>query len=181
MIITNRLEFKVGKKSCIFKIINNNDVNKNYINGLRSQKSYLISNPDEITIEYQKQYINRIIDSEKDCIFGLWVNGTLIGTSGVQNITKDGIASIGIFIFDKNFRSLGFGKTMVWASCSLLYSHNKIELFSASMFKKNLPSLNSFLSVGFEKTITTHRKITVRLLIDRITKPYVINSIKYYD
>ncbi len=179
MVIGKRLNFKVGYNTCEFKCIDEFHVSESYVNGLKEQKKYIINNPSEITIKYQKRYVRKIIDSDNECIFGLWVNGEMIGTAGCQNLFNGRPTTMGVFLFNKKHRGQGYGKIIIWASCSLLNHEFNINNYSASMFKKNFPSFYAFLSIGFKEKKSTDRTVTLLLSIDNILKPKTIKSIKY--
>ena len=181
MILEKKLLFKYKNFSSEFRTLLEKDVNQEYINGLKHQKEYIENIPSVVSFVSQKIYINKIINSKYDTISGLFMDGELVGTAGVQlSIDKNTnikFGTIGIFIFNLNYRGIGLGKALVLASTFL---HNKItntKLFVAGMEKSNTPSLKSFLSCGFQKTSEGEINYEVRLNFDQLIKPETISKI----
>jgi len=181
MIFDKKIIFYYENLECEFRTMKINDVKKSYIDGLKDEKKYLLNIPKELTIKSQKKYINDIINSENNTICGLFINGELIGTAGIQSkfsqLEIPNLSSIGIFIFNKNFRGIGLGKTLVWASVYLTNKTLKTKYFIAGMNKDNLPSLNSFLSCGF-KILSSNRNYKLELSIKNLKKSNKISNVR---
>ncbi|MFH2142109.1 MAG: hypothetical protein ABIJ97_06790, partial [Bacteroidota bacterium] len=101
MNVEKRILFKKGSATCEFGSIGEEDVTEDYVKGLQQQKNYIENTRVDITLKKQRDYVKKIELSINDCIFGLYVNSSLIGTSGAQNIIEPGHTTIGIFIFNK--------------------------------------------------------------------------------
>ncbi|MBT3387338.1 MAG: GNAT family N-acetyltransferase [Desulfobacula sp.] len=150
MEIKNQIIFQKGLDSYEFAPIGEDDVTNHYVKALQDQKSYVQNIHENISLEKQKAYVKKIRLSKDDGIFGLLVNGQLIGTSGVQNIIGPGFTTIGIFVFDKINRKKGYGKTLVWASSYLLSQTLGCSKFSAGMEKTNIASFKTFKACGYD-------------------------------
>ena len=177
--------FQINDRNFEFRSLNEMNVNKDYLDGLHEQKEYIENIPYELNIAKQKEYVKEIINSDHDTICGLFLDGKLVGTSGIQLSTllleyidepvKD-VATVGIFVFNKNLRGIGLGKTLVWASVYLFYECTQIKLFGAGMQKSNNPSLKSFLSCGFKQIYKDENSCKVFLNYSELTKPNFINN-----
>ena len=178
MELDKKITFICNSEHCEFRSINENDVTEAYIEGLKNQRKYLENKPASITIESQKYYINNIVESEYNTICGLFINSVLVGTAGIQNITTENKTTIGIFIFNKNLKGRGLGKTLVWASCYLLKNSLGIEEFGAGMEKTNIPSLKSFLACGFDLSSEDEVNYMVKLNIENLQQPSFISKVQ---
>jgi len=176
MEIDRRLQFIFDSMSYYFQSLKESDVTEDYITGLKSQNSFLENVPDDLDKLAQRKYIRNILVSDDNCIFGLWNKKFLIGTAGCQNINTDVKTSIGIFIFNEDFRGRGLGKILVWASCVFLNSFLGVSKFSAGMKKDNFQSKGSFLACGFK--ITKSKKIIeVELEFKDLVQPQSIHQV----
>jgi len=189
MELNKTLHYLSGESFYEFRSLNEQDVTVSYIDGLREQTKYLKNVPSLINMESQKEHIRNILLNKTDVICGLFMNGELVGTAGiqyslseifVQSFQKqiDGLATIGIFVFSKKHRGVGLGKSLVWASVMLLHSCCETRWFGAEMEKENTPSLNSFLSCGFDRVYSDHKKYKVLLEISNIVKPNICRNYK---
>jgi hypothetical protein len=172
--------FNLNDRCCEFRNLHPTDVSGEYIHGLKKQNKYLMNVPQKISFESQKNYIEKIIFSNNDCIFGIFVNNDLIGTSGIQlsqNLSKyvnsfeEKIATIGIFIFHKKILSSGFGKILVWSSTYLYHFCTGTKWFGAGMENENIPSIKSFLSCGFNKSSYINGITRVYINYEDLIKP----------
>lgn len=143
------LEFSLGLHNCVFRTLTIDDVTDDYVGALMAQRKYLLRNPPLITLEWQKTYVERILDSESDTIMGLFVGEELVATSGIQAIHQRVAPVIGIFVLKPENRGRGFGKTVVWAASRLAQLGAGAERLEAGMELDNLPSLRAFLACGF--------------------------------
>jgi len=177
--------FKISDFTCEFRTLNELDVCQDYISGLRDQEKYIENIPIHISISSQKQYINDILYSKSDTICGLLINNELVGTAGVQSSVSllkhieapaEYITTIGIFLFNKSYRGMGFGKTLVWAATYLCHNSIQAKWFSAGMAKENIPSLKSFLSCGFRQIYEDEESCRVLLNYSELTKPEFIKD-----
>ena len=87
------------------------------------------------------------------------------------------IATIGIIIFNRNYRCIGLGKILVWASTYLFYSCEDIEWFGAGMEKENIPSYKSFRACGYKKIKSDQKENYVVLNKLDLKKPEFINNV----
>ncbi len=186
MELNRSIYFTVNDWSCELRNLHPVDVSSEYIDGLKRQNKYLMNVPQDVSLESQKNYIKKILFSKENSICGIFINGGLVGTSGVQfsgNVSKyidastEKIATMGIFLFDQQIRGTGFGKTLVWASTYLLHYCTGMEWFGAGMEKENIPSLKSFLSCGFKRANADNEGVKVFLNYTDLIKPEIISSI----
>jgi RimJ/RimL family protein N-acetyltransferase len=186
MELKNYLLFKIDDFNCEFRTLSEIDVSNNYINGLREQTEYIKNIPADLTISKQKKYIKKILLSEGDTICGLFFNRELVGTAGVQSsnsllkyieVPAESAATVGIFLFKKSFRGRGLGKTLVWAATSLFNHSTKVEWFGANMKKRNIPSLKSFLSCGYNNIYENKNEYKVLINYSELIKPDNIKNI----
>ena len=168
MELDKSLKFKFHDMVCNFRMINEADVNQNYVDGLKDQNKYIENIPADMSISKQKNYINNTIKSKNDTICGLLVNDYLVGTAGIQlsfsesflkniAIDVDELATVGIFVINNRYRGMGLGKILVWAATYLFHYCIKTEWFGAGMEKENTPSYKSFLSCGYHEVLNKNK------------------------
>ena len=181
------LLFKIKDTNCEFRTINETDVSQEYIDGLKEENKYIENIPANVSFSMQKKYIKKIIDSKNNTICGLILDGALVGTAGIQLSDSDSsaqdsnnefkkLSNIGIFIFSKNYRGKGLGKTLVWAATYLFHNVSKLEWFGAGMEKENIPSLKSFISCGFKQVDKGEESYKVLLNYSGLVKPKFIKD-----
>ena len=180
------LAFNIDDFNCVFRILCESDVSKNYLDGLKRQNEYIENISADLTISKQKKYIQKILLSKSDTIFGLFINRELVGTAGVQlsnsflkyiKVPAENVATIGIFLFNKNFRRRGLGKALVWSATHLFNYSTKAEWFGAGMKKRNIPSLKSFLSCGYKNINEDKNNCHVLINYSDLIKPNNIDDI----
>ena len=180
------LAFSLRAEKCQFRVVLPHEVTKGYIVGLREEKLYLENTNKKITLPEQSTYVARILESSDDLLMGLFVEGELVGTSGIQTFgepCQEGISSdasyatMGVFVFDPSDRGKGHGKTMIWAGVYLLNSTLKMSIFRAGMEKQNIPSFRTFFSCGFRKYEEVGSTFKLSLMIDQLKKPAFITDI----
>ena len=186
MELAKYLEFYLRAEKCQFRMIFPHEVTESYIIGLREQKRYLINTNRKISLPEQSTYVAHILESSNDLLMGLFVEGELVGTSGIQTFgepCQEGISSdesyatMGVFVFDPSDRGKGHGKTMIWAGVYLLNSTLKMGIFRAGMEKQNIPSFRTFLSCGFRKYEEVGSTFKLSLMIGQLKKPAFITDI----
>lgn len=192
MELNKSLQFIIRDRLYSFKTLSPEDVTESYIHSLRQERGRIENNPDSITIEWQKQYIEEILSSPLDTICGLFTDGNLIGTSGIQNMGNDRMSNrsiqlavgstydstLGILVLDQKSRGQGYGKTLVWASCYLASQCHTVKAFKASVKRDNVPSLQSFLICGFRIEAENAASYNVGLALGDLLKPEFINHAK---
>lgn len=191
MELTKTLKFIIDNSKCVFKTLSPEDISESYINSLRDAQELLENAPEDINIKWQQNYIKKILLSPCDTICGLFIDSELIGTSGIQNLSANGIATrrvklaqgytygctLGIFVLSEMSREKGYGKTLVWASCYLANNCCGVETFEASMKKDNISSLSSFLACGFQVKKESIDGLNVELKVGELVKPEFIDKI----
>ena len=178
MELKHKLIFKIESEIAEFRCLKPTDVNNSYIEGLKNQKEFINYNPKNITLKKQQDYVYKIAESQTDIICGLFFNSILIGTAGIQNLLTEKHPTIGIFIFHKDKRGRGLGKTMVWSGSYLINQSIGIKHINANMDKSNIPSLKSFLSCGYKIIEENISEYWVGLDTKNILKPSFID--KYF-
>ena len=135
------------------------------------------------SISSQKKYVKDVLFSKDDTLCGLFINNKLVGTAGIQSSTlylqyiavpAKIVATIGIFLFHKNYRGMKLGTTLVWATTYLYHNCVQVEWFGAGMEKENIPSLKSFLSCGFNQVYNDVVNCRVLINYAELTKPEFI-------
>jgi hypothetical protein len=185
MELNKSISFKIYNLICEFKTLHNVDVKKEYVDGLREQAEYIKNIPADVSISKQQKYIQEILLSEGHTICGLFINSKLVGTAGIQlstlylqyiEVPAKFVATIGIFLFDKNYRGMKLGTTLVWAATYLYHNCVQVEWFGAGMEKENIPSLKSFLSCGYRKIYEDKENCKVLLNYSELTKSRFIKD-----
>lgn len=186
------LTFNIGKEHCEFRTIHESDVNQSYIKGLREQKQYIEHIPDNATISSQKNYIYEVLKSKGDTICGLFLNGELVATAGVQLSFSESflqgimplngkLATIGIFVFNKNYRGMGLGKALVWASAYLFHECTQTKGYGAGMEKENVASYKPFLDCGIKKFYEDEKFYKVYINYKQLIKPGFLCDVELYE
>ena len=189
MELDKSLFYKFKEFNCELRCLTEDDISEAYINGLNSDNDNIQLKPKKVTKLSQQIYVKNIIKSEGKAICGLFINGILAGTVGIQFGNpffeyvhqSELITTFGIFIFLDKFRKIGLGKTMVWASTFLINQSIKKDEFGAGTMKNNLPSLKSFLACGFRNVFENDEVICVLLNYSDLIKPEFINNILIND
>ena len=185
MELDKSLFFKIKDMNCEFRTLHDSDVSKEYVDGLKQQTKYIMNIPKNVSISSQKKYVKDILYSTDDTICGLFINNKLIGTAGIQSSTSysqyieipaEYVASIGIFLFNKGYRGMGLGKTLVWSATYLCHNAIQADWFGAGMAIENIPSLQSFLSCGFRQIYEDEENCIVLLNYPELTKPRFIKD-----
>ncbi len=157
-----------------FRTLNVEDVGQSYVRCLRDQRHFIDNNRDGVTVEKQWEYIKNILLSEKGTISGLFINGILIGTTGVQNIEKGCLSTVGVFVLEKEMRGKGYGKALIWAACKLTNACCDVDKFSGSMKKINISSYKAFASCGFKTVKEEGGSLHLHLHINDLIKPSLV-------
>jgi RimJ/RimL family protein N-acetyltransferase len=177
MDVYGRLKYRIGEQQFAVRSVTEQDVTKEYVEALMKQRAYLTNNPESITIDWQKKYVEAIRRSQVDALCGLFRTSQLIATAGVQNIRAGETSTIGIFVLDENARGRGFGKAVLWSTCHLVHEIYHVGGFEAGVKCTNVPSIKSFLSVGFGVKEERSDSYRFRVEIDRLRKPEKIEDV----
>ena len=179
MELKKSLRFAVhNENGFMFRSLNEEDVFENYVAALNSERTYLLNNPADLDVEWQREYVRRIRLSESDAICGLFAKTSLVGTAGIQSISWEGEdTTFGIFVLDKESRRKGYGKTQVWATCYLLNAVFGVRRYRAGVESTNAPSVRSFLTCGFVVSDSKQGKCRLEMNFPNLKKPKFINNI----
>ena len=167
MFYSNILRFIVKNNIFIIKCLNPAEINNNYIKELNKNKFVRYNIRKKISISEQINYIENINKSANNIIFGLFNKKVLIGTIGLQKISKKKYY-IGIFVFDQIFKNIGLAKFMIKKVGKFMNKKLNIKFLFASVNKKNFISHKLFHSLNFK----IHKKIKKRYKSDVL---YFIN------
>ena len=171
--------------NCEFRTLHDSDVSKEYVDGLKQHTKDIMNITKNVSISSQKKYVKDVLCSKDDTICGLFINNKLVGTAGIQSSTLylqyievpvKFVATIGIFLFDKNYRGMKLGTTLVWAATYLYHNCVQVEWFGAGMEKENISSMKSFLSCGFQQIYKDKEKCRVLINYSELTKSRFIKD-----
>ena len=178
--------FTINHFKCEYRALSEADVTQEYVDGLIKQTKYIENIPDKVSISNQQKYIREKLLSKADTINGLFIGNRLVGTAGIQSsviffnyvkVPDESMATLGILIFDMNYKRMGLGKALVWASVYLTYNCLKTKWFGAGMANENMPSLKSFLSCGFKQVDEVDQSLRVLLKFSELKKPNFIKNL----
>lgn len=181
------IDFVIGDNKYTYRTLDPDDVTISYVNSLKEERLFLQNIPPDIDVNKQMRYVQNILVSPDDTICGLFSNGNLIGTAGIQNLLGNNLVEIvdgytknctvGIFVLSTTMRGMGYGKSLVWLSCMIANRCFGSEIFEACMKKTNFSSLNSFLTCGF--TVTKENNTSLNVTIDwkYLKQPSFINNV----
>lgn len=176
MRLREELILVVGGLEYLVRTMEEDDVEQDYVDALLRERKYLANVPANIDIVWQREYVRRVLASERDTVLGMECAGRLIGSAGLQNLEPEGPAGLGILLFDPKARGQGLGKSLVWAASTLAMSLSPGITVAAGMLKSNRPSLGSFLRCGysvFEETATAFR---VHVSQQYLVRPDVVTA-----
>jgi len=179
MELKKSLRFAVqNENSFMFRSLHEDDVSKDYVAALNLERTYLLNNPADLDIEWQREYVRRIRLTEFDAICGLFAKTSLIGTAGIQSVSREEKGTtFGIFVLDKESRGKGYGKTLVWATCYLINKLFGIRRYRAGAEPANASSVRSFLSCGFVLSDSKQGKCRLEMNFTNLRKPEFISNI----
>lgn len=141
-------------KSLLIKNLIANDIDERFIQCLKDSETtrYISVDPETISLNDQRSYINVINTSESNLILGFWVNQKLIGTVGVQNLsTLNKPCRFGLMIASNKYRGIGLGKYLIWAVTHLLLNTLSQSIVFVGIDPDNTPSIKSFERIGFKR------------------------------
>jgi hypothetical protein len=100
-----------------YPTIDDVEILKNYINKISNEKTYIIYQGEQQTLESETKWLNEKLDKiiKKECVYlCAFYNDQLIGSSEItlKDKVKSHIGSFGITI-DPGFRGLGIGKKLM--------------------------------------------------------------------
>ena len=180
MILNSSIQFSYSNLNLSIRDLNEAHVSQEYVDGLVKERTFIETISNGHDIQKQKDYVRKINESNDSIILGLFSNEKLIGTSGIQtNFKQNMIASfpvstIGMIIFDNDFRGKGLGKVIVWSSIKLISKVTSSKKFGAGMRQDNLASYKSFISLGFEEVNQDDIYFYLYLDIKNLIKPQEI-------
>lgn len=178
MELKKSLHFAVYRDNFMFRSLHEDDVSENYVAALNSEQTYLLNNPADLDVKWQREYVRRIRLSRFNAVCGLFAKSCLVGTAGIQSISWGGEdTTFGIFVLDKESRGKGYGKMLVWATCCLLNELFEISRFGAGAETSNAPSVRSFISCGFVVVASKQDKSRMEMNFMNLKKPEFISSI----
>ena len=150
MISKKLVRFIYKKMTFCAKNVNEKDINFNYINAL-STKRFVRFNKKKKKTSFTKQanYIKEINKSSDRILTGFFHKKALIGTVGAQKISEKKFY-IGILLFDKVFKGIGFSKIMLQIMSLILLKNFKVKMVYATVNKNNIISHNLFSGLGFK-------------------------------
>lgn len=131
------------------------EVSEEYVGWLNNPKTifYLTTIPSRaVTLASQKEYVRKINNSSSAIIFGLFDNGRIIGSSGIQKLNVSEVGPwLGVLIGPEECRGMGLGTALVWVVTNILLSHFDTNRVFAGMRMSNIGSYRVFLKVGYRK------------------------------
>lgn len=148
MIYNKKLNFTYKQFRCEFRTLLPSEVSSDYVVGLRLEDKYLSNKPDEYTIQSQAAYVTNILNSTHSTLCGLFANGKLMGTAGIQGLGDKLVVPIGIFLFDPSLRGQGFGKVLVWGAAYLTNQVAETTGIYGGMKSENIASRKAFEACG---------------------------------
>ncbi len=137
-----------------YPTINDVEKLKNYINQISLEKTYILYQGEQQTLESETKWLNEKLEkiSQQKCVYlCAFCDNQLIGSSEItlKDEVKSHIGSFGIII-DKNFRGLGIGKKLM----ELVISESvknipKLKIIELEVFGNNLIAKKLYEKLGF--------------------------------
>ena len=108
--------------------------------------------------------------SQHSTIFGLFIDGTLVGSVGCQHLLNPDGVTLGLLIFQETNRKKGYGKLAIWCSCHMLHNSAGISSFRAGIHPSNSASLRLFFRCGFYETKRDDSQILVETTYPQVVQ-----------
>ncbi len=129
------------------------DINSEYLNALndpRRTHSMSYSYRPQVTEETLKNYVQKSINSDKDYLFGLFLNNTLMATSRLHDscISSSSIWQ-GVFVFTPQSEGKGYGSLIVGVVSDFALIKLGYSAVKAAIKNNNIASKKCFQKSGF--------------------------------
>jgi RimJ/RimL family protein N-acetyltransferase len=129
------------------------DVTDAYVDGLNDEvvHEFLVGpRAQRQTLESVKSFVASNEADLHGLLFGLFVDGTLRGTSRLHDIDRaKGTAYLGIALFDRTIWGRGWGRKMIDAICACAGENFALREVCAGIEEANVRSQRSFSQAGF--------------------------------
>ncbi|MDR7071052.1 GNAT family N-acetyltransferase [Fictibacillus barbaricus] len=137
-----------------------------------AEGEYFIKVSEEFTrtLEQQKEWIQKIIENEKDTLMVAEINGEIAGWIVFLSQDRKRLSHTGSFglMINKNYRGIGIGRNLVTALLDWAEKNPSIEKVSLGVYSTNHKAISLYKSLGF---IEEGRKI----------KEFKMNENEYVD
>ena len=137
-----------------------------------AEGEYFIKVSEEFnrTLEQQKEWIQKIIDNEKDTLIVAEINGEVAGWIVFLSQDRKRVSHTGSFglMISQNYRGMGLGRMLVTALLEWAEKNPFIEKVSLGVYSTNHRAISLYKSLGF---VEEGRKI----------KEFKMNENKYVD
>lgn len=121
-----------------------------------------------ITLEAEKEYLEKSINAECNFAIVTLENNKLIGTIGIEKIDyMNRTGTLGIFIGDKNYRNNGYGTEAIKLILEYGFHYMNLNNIDLSVMEFNERAIKCYEKCGFKE-------------VGRRRKSKFINN-KYYD
>lgn len=146
---------KSGKTvSFRYPTINDAQILKDYINKISSEKSFILLQGEQKTLEDEIKWIESFIkDKNRSVIILAFVNNELVGVSdiGLDHAAKNHIGSFGITVA-KKYRGEGIGKILMELVIKeAIKNIKKLKIITLECFGINQIGLNLYKKLGFKE------------------------------
>jgi RimJ/RimL family protein N-acetyltransferase len=137
-----------------------------------AEGEYFIKVSEEFTrtLEQQREWIQKIIENEKDTLMVAEINGEIAGWIVFLSQDRKRLSHTGSFglMISKNYRGIGIGRSLVTALLEWAEKNPSIEKVSLGVYSTNHKAISLYKSLGF---IEEGRKI----------KEFKMNENEYVD
>ena len=107
---------------------------------------YLLNTP----FSEVENYILDLINSNNNCFFAVYFNGTFIGTLKIGHINWiNSVADIGFLIGNENYRGRGIGTETLHMGCRYAFECLGLRKLEGGCFASNIPAVKMFQKAGF--------------------------------
>ncbi|WNB91533.1 GNAT family N-acetyltransferase [Bacillus sp. NEB1478] len=118
-----------------------------------AEGEYFIKVSEEFnrTLEQQKEWIQKIIDNEKDTLIVAEINGEVAGWIVFLSQDRKRVSHTGSFglMISQNYRGMGLGKMLVTALLDWAEKNPFIEKVSLGVYSTNHRAISLYKSLGF--------------------------------
>ncbi|MFE4705625.1 GNAT family N-acetyltransferase [Peribacillus simplex] len=122
-------------------------------NSVISEGEYFIAVSEEFnkTPEQQRDWIQRLLENERETIIVAEINGEVIGWIGFQSENRKRMSHKGSFgmMIRKNYRGKGIGKELIKALLEWAEANPFIEKVSLGVFSTNQRAISLYKKMGF--------------------------------
>ncbi len=143
----------------------------------REITQYLSIHNSLVSIEGERKYLEKFITEEYHLAIIKKENDELIGNIGLENINyKNGTASLGIFIGEKDNTSKGYGSEAIRLLVQYAFDSLRLHNIMLMVYDFNIRAIKAYTKCGFKEFGRQHEALFINGKYHDIVYMEIINS-----